>query len=618
MDFQRVITSLSETPGALLERLEAVVPHDVLRALNGANVSPLKQLRRLAQSAQFNNDKETHGWVLLRISQILLDDHKIDNALRLLTATHDAFESVRSRFGLACVLLEEARALHAVNHNALALEKAHKAILSLQKLAQPLELARAYDTLASIQARRLQRNESLVFAKKAHAIFLEFHAPNSLAWNRCLVAGLYVEMGRLSDALTLYKEALRRFESLANKNGVAWVSLQMSVIHRRRCEFDVAEALVHSAQTFYEQTNCWDRLALCWLESASIKRATADTEDALLLNRRALKIFARFRHTESMARALLQSGQVFHDRGQLSRAREQVVEAARLFRDLDHKIGSLYCDNAMAEIDVDHGDLASAEATLAQAEAAAQRWDLRYLRGWTELNSARLAMEQGRLQEAAALLDAADALALEQESRDLQSEISLARARYWLLLNDVTRLRESVESAEAFVSAFRIVRLAARAQILRGELLVMEGHADRAKIIFEETARSCKVWRQRRRRAEALLGALQVSRDARALPELLLALSYIKRDARAVEAPALQMMGHMANQLFRGEKTRTSVKKWAGSPLFLARKLLVDFFAHKAEALNAARAQLLQDGPADLHLLRPRDRQGPLPICVVS
>ncbi len=619
MDFQRIITSLSETPSALLQRLENIGPRDLLQALDGFNIqSALKQLRRLAQSAQFNGDKETHGWILLRISQILLAQHKIEDALRLLSETHYVFDAVRSRFGMACVLLEQARALHAVNRNALALEKAHKAVLALQKLGQPLDLGRAYDTMASIHARRLQRSESLVFAKKAHAIFLEFRAPNSLAWNRCLVAGLYVEMGFLSEALSLYKEAMERFETLGNKNGNAWVALQTAAVHRRRCSFDTAETLVHNAAQFYEESGCLDRLALCWLELASIKRATADTEDALLLNRRALKTFTKFRHTESMARALLQSGQVYHDRGQLTRARELVCEAARLFRDIDHKIGGLHCDNALAEIDMDRGELSSVESLLLQAKAMARRWDIGILYGWTELNLARLAMEQGRLQQAVLMLDTAEMLAQKQEARDLQAEIALVRARYWLLLKDATRLRESVQHAEAFVSAFHLERLSARVRILLAELLVIEGHANEANTIFEDTARRCKLWRQRRRRAEALLGALQISRGARTLDEILLALSYIKRDARAVEAPALEMMCQMANHLFRGAKTRTSIAKWENSPLFLERKLLVDFLMDASAALTASRDRLLEDGPADLHLLRPRDPQSALPISVVS
>ncbi|MBS1983060.1 MAG: tetratricopeptide repeat protein, partial [Bdellovibrionales bacterium] len=578
----------------------------------------LKHLRRLAQSAHLNGDHETHGWVLLRIAQILVTQHKIENAFRLLDEAHESFDAVRARFGMACVILEQARALHAINRNALALEKAHKAILSLQKMAQPMELGRAYDTIASIYARRLQRSESLIYAKKANAIFTEFQAPNSLAWNQCLMAGLYIDSGSLQEALALYKEALERFEKEHNKNGIAWVSLQMAIVHRRRCAFDSAETLIHTAQKFYDESNSIDRSALCWLELAAIRRTTADTEDALLLNRRALKVFTRLRQTENMARALLQMGLVLHDRGQLMRARELIKEAARLFRDIDHKNGGVHCDNALAAIELDRGDLVTAEALLQQATTQEQRWDIAAQRGWTKLNLARLAIEQGRLQQAAQILDIADAFGQKLEIRDLQAEVALVRSRYWLLLNDPKRLRESVQHAEAFVNAFRLTRLAARARILLAELLVTEGHSETAKNILEETARRCKLWRQRRRRAEALLGALQISRGARTLEELVLALSYIKRDARAVDAPLLQMMCQMANHLFRGVNTRLPLKKWETSPLFLQRKVLLDFFKDESNDSRALRAKLLEEGPADLHLLRPRDAQSALPISIVS
>jgi tetratricopeptide (TPR) repeat protein len=536
----------------------------------------------------------------------------------LLSEAQRVFESVRARFGMACVLLEEARALHAVNRNVLALEKAHEAVQALNKLNQPLELVRAYDTLASIQARRLQRDESMMYAKRAHALYLEFNAPNSLAWNRCLVAGLYVDLGLFVEALALYKEALSRFEAANNKNGVAWVWLQTGVVHRRRCSFDMAERLIHRAKQFYEESLSLDRVGLCWLELALIKYSTADTEDALLLNRRALKVFTRLRQTESMARALLQCGQVFHDRGQLAKGRALVSEAARLFRDIDHKIGALRCDNELAEIDIAAGALASAEAVLAQAKPVADRWGLGHLRAITELNLARLAFEQGRLQQALQYLDRAETFAQKQESRDVQAEISLARAHYWLLVNEPMRLREAIQHAEAFVNTFRLERLAARTRIRLGELLAIEGNLDAAKAVFEETARHCKIWRQRRRRAEALLGALQISRGSRSLDELLRALSYIKRDARAVDAPALQMMCQMANQLFHGAKTRTSIKKWDGSPLYLWRKQLIDFLMGWSPVLADKRQHLLAQGPADLYLLRPRDPMSALPVSVVS
>jgi hypothetical protein len=357
---------------------------------------------------------------------------------------------------------------------------------------------------------------------------------------------------------------------------------------------------------------------LCWLELAAIKRVTADTEDALLLNRSALKTFTRYRHTDGMARALYQSGVVLHDRGQLLRSRESIVEAARLFKDIDHKTGESMCANALADIEMDRGDLAAAEALLARNRSAVQRWNIGCARARTELNFARLAMERGRLQQAVQFLDAASAQAESQLARDVQAEIALVRGRYWLLLNDVARLRESVQDVEALVSACGLAHLGARAKILAGELLVLEGREAEAQTVFEDTARRCKVSRQRRRRAEALLGALQISRSKRSLDELVLALSYIKRDARAVDAPVLQMMCQMANALFRGARQRTSIKKWDRSPLHLKRKILMDFLAVGSNAFSGSRARLLEEGPADLYLLRARDPQSALPISVVS
>lgn len=108
--------------------------------------------------------------------------------------------------------------------------------------------------------------------------------------------------------------------------------------------------------------------------------------------------------------------------------------------------GTPYADQAtlvLVRLDVDNGDLASAEGRLAKVAAESKDPDLRIV---ARLRLARVQLAQGRYDDALASLDAVEAPAVEPRVLELRGDVKLAQGEKAAALDAWRRAQEAVKA----------------------------------------------------------------------------------------------------------------------------------------------------------------------------
>ncbi len=500
----------------------------------------LQHLRQSLRVSQKKGNREAIGWSLLNIAMVMRAQRDYPAVIKILEEARGMFTASGNDFGLASVYTELSFSNRELDRNALALEYAHKAVSIFQALGRPLELAWAYDNLAVIYFNRFQRHESLTYAKRARAIFQEFNSSNGLAWNACNMANLYLEMGFFKRATRYFTEAHGLFSKLNSKQGRAWSLLGLATITRAQCKFKDAESYLEKAKGFFAELELKDRVGWCLLNLAAIKRLTGKEEDALALNKKAVQLFGPLRNHDGVAWGFFQIGQIHRDRGQLVKAWQTLREALNLHTDISNRAGMGWAENEIGKTYLELNDEAHARESLTKAETAAAQLDALPLKAEVCKNLAHLCMDEGQIQKALELLNKADAGAQKIHSREIEADVLLARARYWTIMGDVARARAATQAAKETIENFDLHRLKPTLGVYLGESLLAQGKVTDAVEIWQETVLLAKKMRQRRQRAEALLGLIEAQRKTRTPAQISLALFHVEKEIRAIGSRKLR------------------------------------------------------------------------------
>lgn len=617
---EKTLSSASEansSGSALLfrERVEALTKVGAKTAL--------QKLRQVLHQCQRKNDPDGIGWALINSAMVLRGQRQFNSLFKILEEAQNIFTNTENQFGLACVAFEMSLANREFSRNSLALEYGQKAARMFQELGRTMELGWAYDNLSVIHSNRYERHESLSYAKKAHGIFVEFNSQNGFAWNACNLARLYLEMGFYGWAHRHYFEALEAFEKMNNQQGKAWSLLGLGMVQRAQCQFEAATESLNKAQVLYEELELKDRVGWCLLNLAAIKRAAADEEEAISLNKKAIRIFGPMRNSDGVAWGIFQNAQIYRDRGQLVKAWQTAREGLNLHTDVSNRSGMGWAENEMGRTYLELGDLAHARECFIKCKVQAEQIDAGSLKAEADKNLALLNLEEGFLQKAVELLDKAEMQAQKIESREIEIEVLLARTRYWIILGDAKRAYESLQSANAFVEAYGLKRMQPTVGVCLGEVLAMSGKTEEAITVWQETATQAKKFQQRKQRAEALLGLVQLQQKVKSAAQLSLALFHVEKDIRAVGTRKLKakflaikgMVSQSSGGFLDGRFFNQSLHILTASNLSVIEKQVLDTtiaifrqagqYRETDDYARDARL-LLEKGSVDLHLVRPR------------
>ncbi len=544
-------------------------------------------------------------------------------AIIILDEARGLFSSAENEYGLASAYHELAFANRELGRNTVALDQAHKAVSIFEKLRRALESAWALDNLSVIHSNLFQRHESLIFAKKARAIFAQHGSQDGLGWNACHLAHLYLGMGFHSRAHRLYTEAIDIFTKLESQQGKAWGLLGLATVHRALCQFRAADDLLIEAKGIYEELGLVERVGWCLLHQAALKRVGGQNDPALLLNKRALQLFSPLRINEGVAWGLFQAGQIFRERGQLVKAWQTVREALNLHTDLSHRAGMGWAEKELGKIYLELNDQAHARECFIRAKIAADQLDAGPLKAEVDKNLAGLCMDEGLFQKAFELLEKAEALCQKIEAYDIQAEVRIARAHYHLMIGDAARARLSVEAANDLIRKHEFHRLKTAVGVTLGEILMAEGKVENAVSVWNSVATIAKPLGHRRHRAEALLGLAQAQRPQKTPTQFAAMIYQIEKDVRALGSRKLRGKLLLVKGLLTAGASGPvdarfidqgiQVLEAAGLSALQRQALgaLTRFYQRSGLKQEADRCavqtrQLLQGGSVDLHLIEPR------------
>jgi tetratricopeptide (TPR) repeat protein len=358
-------------------------------------------------------------------------------------------------------------------------------------------------------------------------------------------------------------------------------------------------------------------------------------EEAVLLNKRAIQLFNPLR-SHGVAWALFQMGQIFRDRGQLVKAWETVRETLNLQTDISNQKGIGWAEAELGQVHLALNDQSHARESLIRAKVAADKLDSLPLKAEVGKSVAQFYMDEGLLQKALTQLDESEALAKKIQAWETLTEIFLAKARYGLIVGDWATAREAIKSANSLVETHSLLRLKPAVGLHLGELLAVKGESAKAAMVFREVADLAKKIRQRRQRAEALLGLLQLQRNEKSSTQISLNLYYLEKDARAISSRKLKAKFFAVKGVVLSAKRGAvdsksfsqslQIAESAGLPV-LKRQILdvaAELYFREGQLGEAREYQdetteLLKGNLVDLHLVyQRRELMDRLPVSIVS
>jgi tetratricopeptide (TPR) repeat protein len=500
----------------------------------------LQQLRQMLRQYQKSSDREPMAWILLHMAMVMRGQRQHAELPKILDEAKGYFSSINNDFGRACVLLEMSMVNREMDRNTLALEYAHDSIRLLQNQGPTLELAFAYDNLARVYLNRLQRHESLIWAKKARDIFSQLQSKQGYAWNACNLGGLYFQMGFHAEAIQNYEEALAIFENLNSKQGSAWALLGLATVHRARCDFDFAIKELSKAQMLFQQLDLKDRAAWCLLHSGAIERMLGHQEDAIALNKKAMKVFAALRNHDGVAWSFFQLGQIANDRGLFVKSWETLREGLNLHTHIANPEGIGWGENEIGKIYLHLNNLSLARESFIKVKVTADQIDAPSLKAEVDKNLAHYYIDQGMLKRGYDSLMNAEAVSAKVQAMEVELEVLLCRIRYGLVVRDLPLARASLEKANQLIANHNLHHVNLKLGLLKAEILVNDDKEEESLAIFDSVRRLSEQGQFRYTHIEATLGYIQLVRNKRQDIDILSTVRFMDKHVRAMGSRKLR------------------------------------------------------------------------------
>jgi len=604
-------------------------------SLESAQAS-LQQYRQVLREAKRQGDQKRIAWVLIQIAMILRGQHQYTPAQQLLDRAKGVFSILQDQLGLATVYLELSYINREMVRNALALEYAHQAIKIFQELGRTAELAWAYDNMSVIRFNMFQRHESMTYAKKARAIFMEYGSRIGLAWNSCNLGWLYMEMGFYPQAEQHFSEAFENFTHEKHQQGIAWSSLGLGMSYKEQCKFDLADDHIHKAKVIFKALGIKDREGWCLLNEAAVKRQVGKNDDAILINKRAIQLFGPLRNNDGVAWGLFQIGRILFDRGQFIKAWQSFREALNLHTDISNKKGMAWAENDTGKVYQELSDSSHARECYIKAKVLADQLDEGPLKVEIDKNIARLNIDEGFLQRADETLEQITGFCQKINSKEVELEIYLERARYSIIIGEIEKAGDWLEAADSLLEAFNLHRHKPLLNVYGAEILAYGNKLKTAAQVLQEAVQLSNKFEQRRQRAEALLGLVQIVARSGASPQLTSLLNQLDKDVRVLNSRRLRakylfVKGWISSRTgtcfdIKSLSQGIQVAEAAGLPVLQRQLMECLFLAHKREKKDKLAEDTERDikrrmekGPVDLYLVRSRHEMfDTMPVSLTS
>lgn len=591
---------------------------DVEGLTEDAAKTVLQHSRQELRQSQRRGDKGRTASALLGMARALRVQHQFDPAMRLLEEARQMYANQSHIAGLASVYDEMSLLNRNLNRNALALEYANKAVELLRPLGRSLLLAWAYDNLSVIRFRRFERQESLIYARRARSLFTEFNSESGLAWNGCHLGDHYRDMGYYQRASRLYAESLTLFTKRDVRRGMARAMAGLASVDRLRTRLAPAQTQLTEANNLFEEESLLEGQAYCLLEEAALQRTLGDTDASLQKSKRAGQILGPLRHPSGLGWAFLRSAQALKDSGHLLKAWQNARKALSLFGEGNNRMGAGWAELEIGLIYLELGDLPHARESLHRARSVGKELLAAALGMEAARGEAAFLYAEGSLRPSLALSTQAETRARRLFDAESLASTLLLKSSLLFCLKEPVEAARCMDEARSLIMTYALHRLRPSLGLYWADHLMGAGQESEARQVLMQTAHMAEERDQGRILFEARIGLLLLNaptpeRDVPPMPG--------EREIRSVGSKALKARALLARGVYELETDTTMGTRLLLQAVQVARNagltLLEQFILNAAaEASRAAGAlesarefqsalrRQVEKGPLDLHLAR--------------
>ena len=253
----------------------------------------------------------------------------------------------------------------------------------------------------------------------------------------CNLGGLYAEMGFHAEAAAEFSASADHFRKLQHKAGRAWAFWAWACCIARAAIFRLAENYLEKAQMLFQQLDLKDRAGWSVLNRAAVQRLLGHQDEAMALNKKAMKVFAAIRNHDGVAWSFFQLGQIANDRGLFVKAWETLREGLNLHTHIANPEGIGWGENEIGKIYLHLNNLSLARESFVKVKVTADQIDSPALKASVDLSLANYYLDQGMIRKSFDSLTNAEAISDKVQAMEVELEVLLCRIRYALIVRDL-------------------------------------------------------------------------------------------------------------------------------------------------------------------------------------
>jgi DNA-binding winged helix-turn-helix (wHTH) protein/tetratricopeptide (TPR) repeat protein len=314
---------------------------------------------------------------------------------------------------------------------------AQQAIAKATAQGSTLMIARGYGILCQQDnGLGVSFDRSLQECMRARSSYLAAGDLNNAARTQNDLAGLYYENGKLSEAETMWKQAITEFRRVDEEEGLGASSNNLGEIYLVRGQLHQADQLLHQAVLSYERASDTDGVAAALVDLGSLSLHRGELSGALDHFHRSLQRAGSNGDKSVVASALAGIGEVQLQQSDILAARNSYNNALRLRQDLGEK-------QAIAETEVELAKIRILEGNPTDAEARARRCKTQFhleQQADDELGAGLVVVDaliaETKMPEAAVEMSALDPIVSKTQNHVLQLRSLLQNARLALAMGD--------------------------------------------------------------------------------------------------------------------------------------------------------------------------------------
>ena len=319
-----------------------------------------------------------------------------------------------------------------------------------------------------------------VLVEQARALYETLGDTAGLARSLQHLGNSRYRQGDLEGAERLFVRALELYEEIGHEINMATVSMSLASLGYYRGNIDASIARLAESSELYRRLGNDVFLGEALNNLGGLLVGRGRLQEAFDAYREALALFTAMGSRARSALLLNNLAEILHWQGALEDSRRTSHEARALATEVGERSTLGYSNYRLAEVYRAQGDLFVARSHFREALEIFEGLKDQQAASEVRLGLALVSLEEGQLDEAETLADAAEQFFRSVEAPDFQHRAEGIRARVLLYRDLVSEARQKLESAKRELDPEGLPPVRFELELFESQLLVAEGREDEA------------------------------------------------------------------------------------------------------------------------------------------